>query len=331
MRRFFLMVLALLGLLSGSACAVRPNPSGEPPGEDLTVIGMCQVGAESDWRAANTESMKAVFTEENGYHLLFEDARQKQENQISAIRKFIQQQVDYIILMPISENGWDSVLQEAKEAGIPVVLVDRVVDVEDESLYAAHIGSDFLREGRSAAGWLEEAFREEEGPVRIIHIQGTPGSTAQLGRTAALEEAVAAHENWELLAQLDGDFTQAKTYEVMTDYLASLPADGGIDAVYCENDNIAFGALQALEEQGYACGGDGVRLITFDATRGALAECLNGRISLAVECNPLLGPLAGEVIRTMEAGGTPEKHHYVEEQVFTRENLTEAFIESREY
>lgn len=331
MRRRWPTALLALSLVFGSACGARTNPPGDSSNEDLTVVGMCQVGAESDWRVANSESMKAVFTEENGYRLLFDDARQKQENQITAIRKFIQQQVDYIVLMPISEGGWDSVLQEAKKAGIPVILVDRMVDVEDESLYAAHIGSDFLREGTLAVRWMENAFRETGGPVRVIHIQGTLGSTAQLGRTAALEEAAAAHENWELLAQLDGDFTQAKTYEVMTEYLSSLPGKGSIDVVYCENDNIAFGALQALEEQGYACGRDGVRIVTFDATRGALTECLNGRIALAVECNPLLGPLVEEVIRTMEAGGTPEKHHYVEERAFTSDSLTEALIESREY
>lgn len=327
-RRWPAMLLALsLSLL----CACGTEKNRDAPDEDLTVIGMCQVGAESDWRVANSESMKAVFTEENGYRLLFEDARQKQEHQISAIRKFIQQQVDYIILMPISESGWDSVLQEAREAGIPVILVDRMVDVEDESLYAAHVGSDFFREGTAAAAWMEDTFQNAQEAVGIIHIQGTPGSTAQLGRTAALEEAAARHENWEILARLDGDFTQAKTYEVMTEYLSSLPEKSGIDVVYCENDNIAFGALQALEEQGYTCGREGVRIITFDATRGALTECMNGKIALAVECNPLLGPLVEKAIATMEAGGTPEKHHYVEEQAFTGEDLTAALIESREY
>ena len=327
MKRQILTALLALSLALCSACGAAPDvPSGE-----LTVIGMCQVGAESDWRVANSESMKAVFTEENGYRLLFEDARQEQENQIAAVRKFIQQQVDYIVLMPISEGGWDSVLQEAKEAGIPVILVDRMVDVEDESLYAAHVGSDFFQEGAWAAAWMDRTFQGTGSPVRIIHIQGTLGSTAQLGRTAALEEALAAHENWELLARLDGDFTQAKTYEVMTDYLSSLPGRGEIDVVYCENDNIAFGALQALEEHGYACGRQGVNVITFDATRGALLECLKGNISLAVECNPLLGPLVEEAVQTMEAGGTPEKHRYVEEQLFTAEDLTAELVEGREY
>ena len=329
MRRVFLAALLALSLALASACGAEKAP--EPSGEDRIVVGMSQVGAESDWRTANTESMKAVFTEENGYRLLFDDARQKQENQIMAIRKFIQQQVDCIVLMPISESGWDSVLQEAREAGIPVILVDRMVNVEDDSLYTAHIGSDFYKEGTLAVSWMEGEFQEAEGPVRVIHVQGTLGSTAQLGRTAALEEAVAAHENWELLAQLDGDFTQAKTYEVMTEYLSALPDEGGVDVVYCENDNIAFGALQALEERGYACGPEGVRIITFDATRGALAECLNGKIALAVECNPLLGPLVEEAVRNLEAGRTPEKHSYVAEQVFTAEDLTAALIEGREY
>lgn len=324
-----LAALLAVSLVLCSACGTRTNP--DSSNEDLTVIGMCQVGAESDWRVANSESMKSVFTEENGYRLLFEDARQKQENQISAIRKFIQQQVDYIVLMPISEDGWDSVLQEAGEAGIPVILVDRMVNVGDEGLYAAHIGSDFLKEGTQAATWMESAFPDARETVGIIHIQGTPDSTAQIGRTAALEAALEKHDNWELLARLDGDFTQAKTYEVMTEYLSSLPEGADIDVVYCENDNIAFGALQALEERGYACGREGVDIITFDATRGALAECLKGNISLAVECNPLLGPLVEETIRTMEAGGTPEKHRYVEEQVFTAENLTAALIDGREY
>ncbi|MEY8259575.1 ABC transporter substrate-binding protein [Oscillospiraceae bacterium 50-60] len=331
MKKILLTALAVLAAVVGSACGAGQDLAGDPAEGELVVVGMSQVGAESDWRVANSESMKAVFTEERGYRLLFEDARQKQENQITAIRRFIQQQVDYIVLMPISETGWDSVLQEAREAGIPVILVDRMVDVEDEGLYAAHIGSDFRREGQSAVDWMAEAYPDQWAPVRVVHIQGTLGSTAQLGRTAALEEAAAVHENWELLIQLDGDFTQAKAYEVMTEYLDRLPARGEIDVVYCENDNEAFGAIQALEERGYTCGRGGVDVITFDATRNALLDCMNGRISLAVECNPLLGPLVEEAIRTMESGGTPEKHRYVEERVFTQDRLTPDFVESRKY
>lgn len=321
-----IMVLLLL-LLALTGCG---KPTEEMPTEEaLTVVGISQVGAESDWRVANSESMKAAFSEENGYRLLFDDARQQQDNQIMAIRKFIQQKVDYIILMPITEFGWESVLQEAKDAGIPVILVDRMVDVEDDSLFTAHVGSDLHEEGRKAAAWMEAKYADRDH-LNIIHIMGTPGSTAQIGRTEALEAAVADHEGWNLLAQLDGDFTQAKTYEVLTRCLQELPKDQKPDVVYCENDNEAFGAIEALEEMGYVCGKD-VDIIAFDATRNCLKLCMEGKISLAVECNPLQGPLAEEIIQKLEAGETPEKYHYIEETAFTAQNLTEELIEKRQY
>lgn len=325
MKSFLSLVLVLSVLLAGCAAAVPESVE-----EDLIVVGISQVGAESDWRVANSESMKSVFTEERGYRLLFEDARQIQENQIMAVRKFIQQRVDYIVLLPISESGWDSVLQEARDAGIPVILVDRMAAVEDESLYTAHVGSDFLGQGRKAVAWMEEKYRRSQETIEIIHLQGTMGSTAQLGRTGALEEAVARNENWTILTQLDGDFTQAKSYEVMCQYLDALPADQDIDVVYCENDNEAFGAIEALEQRGYVCGKD-VDVICFDATRNALNLVMEGRIALAVECNPLLGPMVEEIILAREAGQIPKKHSYVEEQVFRKETLTEEMIESRDY
>lgn len=323
MKRLICLVLALF-LLTGCG---KQEPE-QPEEETLIVVGISQVGAESDWRVANSESMKSVFTESRGYRLLFEDARQIQENQIIAVRRFIQQRVDYIVLMPLSETGWGSVLQEARDAGIPVILVDRMVDVEDDSLYAAHVGSDFYAQGRKAVTWMERGYRGSE--VNIVHIQGTPGSTAQLGRTGALEEGLAAHDNWNLLARLDGDFTQAKTYEVMSRFLDELPPEQGIDVVYCENDNEAFGAIEALEKHGYRCGRD-VNVICFDATRNALKLCMEGKIALAVECNPLLGPLVEEIIETMEAGQIPIKQHYIEERQFTSKTITQQMIDSREY
>lgn len=324
MKRLIALALSLL-LLAG--CAAEET---EPTEEDLIVVGISQVGAESDWRVANSESLKAAFSESRGYRLLFDDARQIQENQIMAVRKFIQQQVDYIVLMPLSETGWDSVLQEARDARIPVVLVDRMADVEDASLYAAHVGSDFYGQGKKAVVWIEGKHNDPAETVEIIHIQGTLGSTAQLGRTAALEDGMARHENWNLLTRLDGDFTQAKTYEAMGRYLDGLPEGQDIDVVYCENDNEAFGAIQALEEQGYVCGRD-VDVICFDATRNALRLCMAGKISLVMECNPLLGPMAEEIVRTLEAGQTPKKQQYIEEQQFTPETLTEEIIADREY
>lgn len=324
MKRLIAIALTLF-LLAG--CAAEET---EPTEEDLIVVGISQVGAESDWRVANSESVKAAFSESRGYRMLFDDARQMQENQIMALRKFIQQQVDYIVLMPLSETGWDSVLQEAKDAHIPVILVDRMANVEDDTLYAAHVGSDFYGQGKKAVAWMEEQYPDPEQTVQIIHIQGTLGSTAQLGRTAALEDGMARHENWNLLTRLDGDFTQAKTYEAMGRYLDGLPEGQVIDVVYCENDNEAFGAIEALEERGYVCGRD-VDVICFDATRNALRLCMAGKISLVMECNPLLGPMAEEIVRTLEAGQTPKKQQYIAEQQFTPETLTEEIIADREY
>ncbi len=325
MKRLIALALAAALLLCGCA-----RDSEEQQQEELIVVGISQVGAESDWRVANSESMKAVFSEENGYRLLFDDARQIQENQIMAVRKFIQQEADYIVLMPLSETGWDSVLQEARDAGIPVILVDRMADVEDETLYAAHVGSAFYEQGEKAVAWMEQRYSEPSEAVNIVHIQGTVGSTAQLGRTTALEEGLERHENWKILGRLDGDFTQAKAYEVMCAYLDAMTEAERIDVVYCENDNEAFGAIEALEQRGYICGED-VDVICFDATRKALELCMAGKISLAVECNPLLGPQVEEIIQTLESGGTPAKQHYVDEQVFTKETLTQELIAERKY
>lgn len=322
-----LIVLALMGILYGFR---QPQETAEED-EDLIVIGMSQVGAESDWRVANSESMKQVFSEENGYRLLFEEARQKQENQFSSIRRFIQQQVDYIVVMPITETGWESVLQEAKEAGIPVIAADRKMNVEDPSLITAHVGSDIYAEGRKAVTWMEENFKDQP-QVNIIHIQGTLDSTAQIGRTQALENGLAANPNWNLLSRMQGDFTQAKTFEVMTEYLQSSDSLPVIDVVYCENDNEAFGAVEALESFGYRCGPGGVAVISFDATREALQYCRAGKIALEVECNPLLGPLVEEVIQILESGQELPKTSYApKEAVFTPEDITEELLEQRPY
>ena len=324
---FFLCALAL-SFLSACMPYVRQTPEEETA---LITVGFSQVGAESDWRVANTESMRESLSEENGFELLFDNARQKQENQFKAIRTFIQQGVDYIVLAPVTETGWESVLEEARAAGIPVVIVDRQVVVDDPSLYTSWVGSDFRKTADKAVLWLAETMKARESAgesVQILHLQGTLDSTAQLQRSAALEAGAAAHENWTITAQLNGDFTQAKAYEVTLDYLRANPAP---DVVYCENDNMCFGVMQAMDELGVDYGVGGVTLISFDAVRTALAYCRDGKIDLCAECNPLHGPRVRAILEQLERGETPEKQSYVPEQLFTRSQITTALLESRVY
>ena len=248
------IVSALLTATMVCGMCVVPTV-GVAAADDTITVGFSQVGAESDWRTANTESMKSTFSEENGYNLIFDDAQQKQENQLTAIRNFIQQEVDYIVLAPVTETGWDTVLQEAKDADIPVIIVDRMVDVSDDSLYTTWIGTDALCEGRKAAEWLN-GFAEAKGiaasDIHIADIQGTIGSTAQIGRTKGLEEGVDKY-GWDLVAQQTGEFTQAKGQEVMESMLKQYD---NINVVYCENDNEAFGAIDAIKAAGYEPGKD---------------------------------------------------------------------------
>ncbi len=301
---------------------VSPNTD-KTGSEGVITVGFSQVGAESDWRTANTASMKATFTEENGYSLIFDDAQQKQENQIKAIRNFIQQEVDYIVLAPITETGWETVLQEAKDAGIPVIIVDRMIDVSDESLFVAWVGSNFLQEGYDAADWLA-AKLEKDGrteDINIVTLQGTIGSSAQIGRTNGFNEKAKAYMNWKILAQQTGEFTQAKGQEVMESFLKSYP---DIDVVVTENDNMAFGAIDAIQNAGKTCGIDGdIIIISFDAVSAAFDMMEQGLINVDVECNPLHGPRVSEIIEKLEAGEPVDKLQYVEEGVFPAESAKE--------
>lgn len=329
-RKMLMAVLCLPFILCG--CANEAQPTANVSKDNLIVVGFSQVGAESEWRVANTESMKAALSEENGYELFFDDARNMQENQFRAIRNFIQQDVDYIVFSPRVETGWDSILQEAKEADIPVIVIDRDIKTVDESLYETYIGSDFRKEGEKAALWLEELLEKQgrtEEPVRIVHIQGTIGSSAQIGRTAALEQAIQRQPSWKLIAQDCGDFTRAKAYEVMG---AILKRTKDIDVVYCENDGEALGAIDAMEEAGMKCNAeDGVIVISFDATKLGLQYCLLGKIALNVECNPLQGPYVDEIIRKLENDEPVERKKFIDETLFECFTITQDMIDDREY
>ena len=292
-------------------------------------IGFSQVGAESDWRTANSVSIKETFSPEHGYDLLFSDAQQKQENQILAIRSFIQQGVDYIILAPVTEDGWDTVLEEAKLAGIPVIIMDRTVNVADESLYTAWVGSDFYQQGIMACDALKNYLDENQiDEVNIAHIQGTLGASAQIGRTKALEEAAEKY-NWTIVEQKSGDFTQAHAQEIMKSMLNN---HDNINVVYCENDNETFGAMEAIEAAGKSIGpGGDIVIVSFDATKKAVSYVMNGRIIVDAECNPLQGPRVEKIIRQLESGEKPPKNSYMYERLFIYGDVTTDTIRKRKY
>ena len=320
-------------LTATMVCGMSVVPAvGVAAADDTITVGFSQVGAESDWRTANTESMKSTFSEENGYELIFDDAQQKQENQLTAIRNFIQQEVDYIVLAPVTETGWDTVLQEAKDAGIPVIIVDRMVDVSDDSLYTAWVGSNFKLEGQKAMAWLD-AYLEAKGrgdeEINLVDIQGTIGASAQVGRTEGFANILAEHSNWKMLDKQTGEFTQAKGQEVMESFLKSYD---DIDVVVAENDNMAFGAIDAIKAAGKTCGPDGdIIIFSFDAVKAAFDAMIAGDLNAAFECNPLHGPRVDEIIKKLEKGETVEKIQYVDEAYFDTSMDLEAIKAERAY
>ena len=323
------IVSALLTATMVCGMCVVPTV-GVAAADDTITVGFSQVGAESDWRTANTESMKSTFSEENGYELIFDDAQQKQENQLTAIRNFIQQEVDYIVLAPVTETGWDTVLKEAKDADIPVIIVDRMIDVSDDSLYTAWVGSNFKMEGQKACEWLK-AYADAKGmkDVNIAHIQGTIGASAQIGRTEGLE-AAAKEYGWNIVAQQTGEFTQAKGQEVME---SMLKQHDNINVVYCENDNEAFGAIDAIEAAGKTVGPDGdILVMSFDTTNAGLTDTLSGKIICDTECNPLHGPRVEEIIKKLEDGKDVDKKAYVDEEMFAYDDTVKSVkVDDKDY
>jgi len=249
--------------------------------EDL-VVGYAQIGAESEWRTANTKSIKDE-AERLNVELKFSDAQQKQENQIKAIRSFIAQQVDVIGVSPVVETGWETVFQEAKDANIPLILVDRRADVP-EDLYATYLGSDFVEEGRRAGVAMAELL---EGSGKIVELVGTVGSAPANDRYTGFREVLEDYPDMEIIASQSGDFTRAKGKEVMEAFLKSHGED--IDALYAHNDDMAIGAIQAIEEYGLTPGED-IIIVSIDAVRGAFEAMIEGKLNCTVECNPLLGP-----------------------------------------
>lgn len=287
-------------------------------------VGFSQIGAESDWRKANTESIKAEAAR-RGIDLVFSDAQQKQENQIRALRNFIQMGVDVIAFSPVVETGWEPVLREIHDAGIPVVLTDRRVEVSDPDLYVTFIGADFVEEGRRAARWLVDATG---GKASIAELQGTPGSAPAIDRKTGFEEVIAAYPQMQIIKSQTGEFTRAKGREVMETFLKS-PEGKLITALYAHNDDMALGAIQAIEEAGLRPGVD-IKIVSIDGVRAAFEAMIAGKLNCTVECNPLLGPQLFDAVEAIMEGRTLPRHIVTEEGVFTQETAAEE-IKNRRY
>ena len=249
--------------------------------EDI-IVGFSQLGAESEWRVANTVSIKET-ADQLGVELRFLDAQQKQENQIEAIRKLIIEKVDVIGISPIVEIGWDEVFQEAKDAGIPIIIVDRRAAVP-ENLYISYLGSDFLEEGRNAARVMAKLVN---GNAKIVELVGTIGSAPANDRFTGFREILKDYPGMKIIDSQSGDFTRARGKEVMADFLKKYGSR--ITAVFAHNDDMALGAIQAIEDYGLKPGAD-IKIVSVDATRGAFEAMIAGNLNATVECNPLLGP-----------------------------------------
>ncbi len=343
-----MLCIFFIGLIAFAICSLRPlnnlqsneTVNTEHMDSDLTIVGFSQLGSESDWRTANSKSIQNALTKKNGFSLIFSNGRQSQENQIKDIRSFIFQEVDYIVVAPVTETGWDTVLEEAKQAGIPVIIVDRMIETKDESLYVACVGTDKYEEGRKAGQWLEKYLEEQKKEiahsqekealsekavskgtngqnkdvVNIVVLEGTLKSTAQIGRSKGFEDIAKSNENWNILAHGNGDFTKAKGKEVMEKFLKEFD---DIDVLVSQNDDMTFGAIEAIQEVGLTCGVNGdITIISFDAVSKAFDKMEEGLINADIECNPLQGPMIAEIIERLEKGEKVDKASYVDGKVF---------------
>ncbi len=320
-RQALVAVLLVLCLPACGREAARNDGAGDAP--DRLVVGFSQIGAESAWRSAETESVRSEAAK-RGIELRFADAQQKQENQIKALRAFVAQGVDAIVLAPVVETGWEPVLREVKQAGIPVILIDRGVNVADDTLFTTLIASDFVEEGRMAARWLAG---RTGGDADIVELKGTTGSAPAIDRERGFREVIDEHPSMRVIKSQTGEFTRSKGKEVME---AFIKAEGDrIDAVYAHNDDMALGAIQAIRESGRAPGAD-VLVVSIDGVRAAFEAMVAGSLNCTVECNPLLGPAAFDAVASALAGATLPKHVVVTDRIFDQSTAA-AELPNRQY
>ena len=308
-----------LGLI---AAPLATTASAQQPSKPITV-GFAQTGAESAWRTANTQSLKDEAAK-RGINLKFVDGQSKQENQLRAVRSFVTQHVDAIVIAPIVETGWEPVLREAKRAKIPVIIMDRKVQTNDDTLYTTFIGSDFYEEGRMATDWIAKHAGDR---AKIVEIQGEPGSAAANERHKAFADALAKHPELKVIDSQTGNFRRAEGKQVMEALLKKHGKD--IQIVYAHNDDMALGALQAIEEAGLKPGKD-IMVVSIDAIKEGVQAVADGRMNCVVECNPLFGPKIYDTIEKILKGETVPKSSYNKDELYDSTNAAAA-LPTRQY
>jgi simple sugar transport system substrate-binding protein len=302
----------------------------DPPDDysSKIVLGFAQLGAESEWRSASSESVKRA-ADKYGIELMFENAQQKQENQIKAIRSFIAHRVDVIAFAPVVETGWDNVLLEAREEGIPVILVDRKIQTEFSGLYASFLGSDFTEEGRKAGWWMTRKFGDTSRDVHIVELRGTDGASPTRGRGEGFRDVISSDAEFRIICSESGDFMRSKGRETMEKILSEhyAPSEGRrIDVLFAHNDDMALGAAEAMETRGIAPGRD-VVIISVDAQKSAIEALKEGKLNCVVECSPYVGERLMELVVSLVSGDEIPPAIFSEETMFTEDDPPDSLPE----
>ncbi len=323
MRRGIALGLILILLLGLSGCAGKQEPAAD---NASIVVGFSQLGSESSWRIANTASMEQA-AKEAGFSLMMENANQKQEKQIDAIRSFIAYRVDVIVFSPIVETGWDNVLTEAKQAGIPVILMDRMIETQDDSLYASYVGADFYAEGRRAGEYLVRKADELNAKhMNVVEICGTKDSTPMRERQKGFMDVIGKDSRFTVIDSVDGDFLRSKGEECAEQLLNQYGKEQ-IDVIYSHNDSMTLGVLDVLEKRNIQPGKE-ILLITVDGEKEAVDALKAGKINCVVQCTPNLGPAAMNLVKSLTSGETILKVTHPEESLFTDlDDLTDPSVE----
>jgi simple sugar transport system substrate-binding protein len=310
------VALALVTLLFASCFHREAVKNGDKGKQHDLILGFSQIGAENAWRNCNTRSVREA-AQAAGIQLLFENAEQKQENQIKAIRSFIAYRVDVIAFVPIVADGWDNVLREAQSAGIPVLVTDRKINTEDPSLYAGFIGTDSEQEGREAGRFMLKKFAgvKHKGPVRIAELAGTEGASVTLGRAKGFREILAGNPDFKIVYSESGDFLRSRGYEITLEMLDKVPR---VDAVFSHNDSMMLGMLDAFHERGIKPGKD-VVIVSIDGEQAAIDALKAGEVNFVIECNPKTGPAIMELAKKLAAGEKIPRLLHVDERVFSED------------